>query len=261
MRTNDIKVTPQWSKNKDEIWNARFAVLDEEPSVKTNVLKKRRVTRYVAAAAVVVFLVLPSVAFFYSKEITASRGEHLSVVLPDGSAAELNAESRIRFKPLWWTVARKAEISGEVYFEAEPGRRFTVESGHGEVTVLGTSFNIYDRNGNYDVTCLSGKVGVSSAGGSVILASGMSARYGDGRLTVYDDRGADLDAGWRAGKFRFESAPLTDVIAEVERQYDIKVIVPGNMDYLYSGYFTRDQSPEQVLEIIGKPFGITFRIE
>lgn len=261
MNTDKIKVTPQWSKSKEEIWAAKFAGLEDKTSVETRIPRRRVMFRYVAAALIATALILPSVAFLYTKEITASRGEHLSVVLPDGSTAELNAESRVKFKPLWWKVVREAEISGEVCFKAQPGRRFTVESDRGKVVVLGTEFNVYDRAGNYNVTCLSGKVEVSADDESVILTSGMSAQHKGGRLTAYEDSGAGQSSGWRTGQFRFEAVPLSDVIAEVERQYDIKVTVPPNMDYLYTGHFAKTQSPEQVLEIIGKPFGIKFRIE
>lgn len=261
MNTDKIKVTPQWSKSNEEIWTAKFAGLEDKASVKIPSLRRRRMLRYLAAAVIATAVILPSVAFLYTKEVTAPRGEHLSVVLPDGSTAELNAESRVKFKPLWWKVAREAEMSGEIYFEAQSGRRFTVESDRGKVVVLGTEFNVYDRAGNYNVTCLSGRVEVSSDDEAVILTSGMSAQHKGGRLTAYEVPGAGQSTGWRAGEFRFESVPLSNVIAEVERQYDIKVTVPKNMDYLYSGYFIKTQSPEQVLEVIGKPFGIKFRIE
>lgn len=261
MKTDDIKVTPQWRKNKEEIWAAEFAGLEDKPPAGTSALRRRRIIWYATAAVIAAFIALPSISLFYSKVITAPRGEHMSVTLPDGSTAELNAESHIKFNTLRWKNARKVEVSGEVYFEVVPGSRFTVESSHGKVTVLGTSFNVYDRKGSYNVSCFSGKVEVSAADESMILTSGMSARYENNNLTAHDNPHAGQSADWISGRFSFDSAPLREVIAEIERQYDIKVAVPANMDYLYTGHFAKTQSPEQVLEIIGKPFGIKFKIE
>lgn len=258
MKTDDIKVVPRWSKSKEEIWDAKFADLEESPRKHRTVMRNRRMVWYAAAAVVAILIILPSVAFFPTKEITAPRGEHMLVTLPDGSTARLNAESSVAYRPLWWKISRKVEMTGEVFFEVGQGRRFSVESPHGTVRVLGTSFNVYDREA-YTVACLTGKVEVLSGGGSVILIPGMSARYQENTLTAGED--AAVTPGWLTGQFRFESAPLSEVIAEVERQYDIKVPLPDNADYLYTGHFAIAQSPEQVLEIIGKPFGITFKIE
>jgi ferric-dicitrate binding protein FerR (iron transport regulator) len=66
--------------------------------------------------------------------------------------------------------------------------------------------------------------------------------------------------GWMQGKFAFTETPLAEVVAEIERRYDIRVIPDYNPDYLYTGNFSKTERPEEVLEIIGKPFGITFNI-
>jgi ferric-dicitrate binding protein FerR (iron transport regulator) len=67
--------------------------------------------------------------------------------------------------------------------------------------------------------------------------------------------------GWTQNKFSFIGVPLADVVKEVERQYDIHVSTTSELDYLYTGNFSKEKQPEEVLEIIGKPFGITFKIE
>ncbi|MFV0345346.1 MAG: FecR domain-containing protein, partial [Bacteroidales bacterium] len=66
---------------------------------------------------------------------------------------------------------------------------------------------------------------------------------------------------WTRGQFSFVGVSLSDVVKEVERQYDIKVSTDSKLDYLYTGNFSKDKSPKDVLEIIGKPFGISFEIE
>lgn len=54
--------------------------------------------------------------FLYKNEV-AERGTHLAVVLPDGSKVDLNAESKIGYKPLWWFISRDVELKGEAYLK------------------------------------------------------------------------------------------------------------------------------------------------
>jgi hypothetical protein len=47
----------------------------------------------------------------------------------------------------------------------------------------------------------------------------------------------------------------------VERNYGVKIETSANIDTMrYTGRFTRDKSVENVLTIIGQPYGITFKI-
>ena len=66
---------------------------------------------------------------------------------------------------------------------------------------------------------------------------------------------------WTEHEFVFLSTPLNQVIEEIERQYNIDILVPENMDYSYTGNFSKLEDPGQVLEIVGKPFGIKFKIK
>jgi len=50
-------------------------------------------------------------------------------------------------------------------------------------------------------------------------------------------------------------------VKEIERQYDIRIVTSSNLDYFYTGNFSKSTDPEEILQIIGKPFGITFSIK
>ena len=102
METKDIKMTPKWSKSKDEIWKDVFADLEDEATPQA---KRISFWRYAAAAVIVVAILGSAFAGLYTVTSTASRGMHLTVTLPDGSVAELNAESELRYKPYWWVIS------------------------------------------------------------------------------------------------------------------------------------------------------------
>jgi Fe2+-dicitrate sensor, membrane component len=260
MKTGDIKITPKWSKSKEEIWDSVFENLEDTPKVVEMILRKRTIWFYAAASVALIALILPGIAFLYTKSETAERGTHLAVVLPDGSEATLNAESRIKYKPLWWIVSRKVELHGEGYFNVKKGSIFDVHSGSYTVSVLGTSFNIVNRANKFSVTCLTGKVSVSDLSQSLILTPGMQANVINNKLISATLEDADSAINWKHGKFVFVSVPLKDVIQEIERQYDIKVSSDSSLDYIYSGNFPKLKDPNDVLKIVGTTFGIEFEI-
>ena len=260
MKTEDIKITPRWSKNKEDIWNEVFDELDDTPQ-HLQLTPRKRTMWYYAAAVAAILILLPGISFFYTQTKVVQRGEQLAVLLPDGSRVDLNAESQLSYKPLWWYVSREVKLKGEGYFEVEKGSTFRVHSGAYTVSVLGTSFNIFSRANKFNVTCLTGKVNVSDRSGSVILTPNMQATLQDGKLKAKEVEDARLSVNWKNGLFLFNGVPLKDVVEEIERQYNIEVVPVANLNYLYSGNFTRDKKPEEVLKIIGSPFGIDFKIK
>ncbi|MDR1097524.1 MAG: FecR domain-containing protein [Tannerella sp.] len=243
----------EWSKSREEIWEEVFKPLMNQEKDK----RGNRKWGYAAILPVLIFLTV----HFYTVTEEAARGEHAEVRLPDRSTVTLNAESRLSYRPLEWFLSRRVTLEGEACFEVKPGSRFTVRSGHGRVTVLGTAFNVYARPGKYCVTCLSGQVEACAGGDAVVLAAGMQATWRGGEPEVNREAVPAQATGWMQGKFGFTETPLSEVVAEIERQYDIRILPgSGSRDHLYTGNFSKTERPEDVLEIIGKPFGITFNI-
>lgn len=260
MKTDNIKIAPKWSKKKDEIWNNVFDELKDTSAVEP-VSRRKSLLFYAAASIIIIAVFLPGFAYFYTKKETAGKGMHLSIILPDKTKADLNAESEISYKPLWWYISRNVKLTGEAYFDVKKGSTFNVYSDRYTVSVLGTSFNVFSRAGKFKATCISGKVKVSNKSESVTLLPNMQASYYNDKLMVKDIEDAKESINWKQRKFTFVGVPLKDVLREIERQYDIEVWSDSDLDYLYSGNFTMTENPSDVLKIVGKPFGIELKIK
>lgn len=259
MKIENIKIKPKWNKSKEDIWAEKFAGLQDDETKKIP-LYKRSAFLYTGVAAILLLILIPSVAFLYTKEVIVPKGEHYTLTFPDDSQAIINAESKLTYKPLWWKISRKIKLEGEAYFQVKKGNKFEANTHSGTVTVLGTSFNIFTRSARYDVACLSGKVKVESENQSVILTQGMQTVFKEGILQSVINEEIEQKIGWTNNMLIFREEPLINVIQEIERQYDIEVIIPENMNYIYSGNFTKPDNPEEVLQIIQKPFGIELKI-
>lgn len=254
MKPEKIKIAPQWSKTKDDIWAETFAGLED-------VGRQKKVKRipgwiYAVAAAVVFAAIVLSASYIYSVTKICDPGMQLAVVLPDGSKVRLNADSRLSYKPLWWFVARNVELNGEAYFEVRHGSRFSVLSQGKRVSVLGTSFNVFARPEGYAVTCLTGRVQVVVNKQTSLLTPNMRLTSQNGKVSLQKQFDGVQAIGWTTSRFVFIGVPLREVIRELERQYNIRISTEGDLDHTFTGNFSKTENPGLALDIVGRPFGI-----
>ncbi len=223
---------------------------DARPPIGIRTILRR--ASWLAAASVAVFFIVRSTDFFQTKIVTTP-GQQMAYVLPDESIIHINDGSKVTFRARKFDNERTVRLAGEAFFEVKPGVPFTVRSHSGRVRVLGTSFNIYDREETFAVHCKTGKVEVTAGATAVILVPGeMATLAQDGTLEK-----AQFDASaqipWMAGRFTFDDQPLSRVMAEFERQFDVQVDLPPDLaDMPYSGFF-EEGNRQKALEAICWP--------
>lgn len=252
-----------WGKSKEQAWSELEKRMEPVPTGKTRVMFGTWMK--IAMAALVALLIGFSVFMqLYTKTITAPVGQHASLYLPDLSTVELNAQSTISYKPLLWKFSRKVRFEGEAFFSVQKGKKFQVISERGITNVLGTSFNIFSRNYDYQVTCISGNVKVTETRNSqaVVLNPGQTAIINpDGSLEVHSDISEEQVLSWLDNKFNFTSVPLIKVFEEIERQYGVGISIPEHLDSIYTGTFFKNTSVEQTLDLVCKPFHLTYTLK
>lgn len=253
-----VKLSPQYKQTKEEVWNSVFGNLSDEES-HTSAKKTFRLWPALTLVASIC-LVLTLSARFYTTEIVSPRAEHKTILLPDNSNVTLNADSKISYHPFWWIFKRELSLEGEAFFKVTKGRKFRVNTQHGNVQVLGTSFNVFSRANRFETFCLTGSVRVVSGENKTVLKPMEQSRYSNRKLVVEKISPTLQPSGWINGQFCFDRIPLIDVIHEIERQYNIRVLIPQEHNYIYSGNFSRTKDPAEVLHIVGAPFGIELRI-
>lgn len=270
------KVEVPYSRSKEEVWAELEAKLigtpsrptgtpsqsTGTPSQSTGTPSRLRIYRYplLAAASLVLLAGIFSLLYFHTTRIISPAGQHLSHILPDGSSVKLNAGSEISYKTFRWYVARQVNFEGEAFFEVTKGKKFEVLSGRGSTEVLGTSFNIYSRDEEYKVTCITGTVRVKSfSDAEAILTPDYEATMDpQGNITVSKEIKSGMNHAWINNMFYFAGRPLPLVLEEIGRQFNITISTDQAYDFKYTGYFSKDRSAEEVLELVCKPFGLTF---
>jgi ferric-dicitrate binding protein FerR (iron transport regulator) len=173
---------------------------------------------------------------------------------------KLNADSKITYHPYWWNFSREIRFEGEGFFEVKKGKKFRVISNSGTTEVLGTSFNIYSREKEYKVTCITGQVKVTSfAMSEVVLSPDYSAQVSTtGEIIMTKEADASDTHAWIGNMFRFTSKPLGHVIQEIARQYNVRITLKSPVDLTYTGFFSKNRPLEETLTLVCTPFGLNF---
>lgn len=165
--------------------------------------------------------------------LATPRGGQFKIELPDGTLVWLNAASSLRFPTAFNGKERTVILNGEGYFEVahRDNMPFKVQLGSGVVEVLGTRFNImaYQNEANVKTTLLQGAVKVSHNSQRVRLVQGQQASWAAGGSSItVGPADTDEAVSWKEGYFQFNRAPLTDVMRQLQRWYDVEVRYEGN---------------------------------
>lgn len=236
--------------------------LDSKPGLKKSGQSSRKtIFLFYRIAASVAFVVLSFYALNELNEVTIEVGKtaYKKVELPDKSTVEMNADSKIHYNKFLWNFARKVTFEGEGFFEVQKGGKFEIYSSLGVTQILGTSFNIYSREGKYKVECFSGKVKVTS----LAIQKDHILNPGDGIVIHQSDAQTFSHLSlpipkWLEGEFYFEDENVEDVIAELERQFNLEISFPEELkNQKYTGYFdNKDQ--EKALKLVCEPLGLQY---
>lgn len=201
-------------------------------------------------------LVCIAIYFKTEKVITLSteKGEIISSVLPDKSVVFLNNESDLEYRQSLFSNKRIVTLNGEAFFKVKKNRRaFVVSSDYAKIEVLGTEFNVKNRNSEINVLCQEGSVGVSNANGEykVILKKGYATTFNKESQPIepYQITSVEIN-GWISGIIVFNQTPILEVLDELERTFNITINKNNiNPDITYNGEFDNIEVYE-ILEII-----------
>ena len=191
--------------------------------------------------------------------INTVAGEKKTIDLPDASSVVINALSEIQYDKDLWKKERIIELSGEAFFDVEKGSSFIVNTKSGSVSVLGTEFNVKQRSDYFEVYCYEGRVQVSSGAIEEFLEAGEHLRLAGEQLEL--GKHTYSKPGWTQNLSSFQKVPFREVIADLERQYDIRVSLKSfQPDTLFTGAFVHDDLENALLSIT-EPLDLKYTLE
>lgn len=199
------------------------------------------------------------------------RGGEFKITLEDSTVVWLNSQSRLYYPESFGNKDRRVRIKGEAYFAVhhDDQRPFYVETEGHTVRVYGTRFNVraYEDDPCVYTTLEQGSISISSQGGNsgeVLLSPGHQA--------LIDHTGENLKVrrvdptaitAWRHGRFVFEEQPLSSIMRDLSRWYDIsfRFTDPTLEGIVFMGSIPRYADLATALALIEKSGGLNFTIE
>jgi transmembrane sensor len=239
----------------------------------------------IAAAAVMLLVVGVVLAIWWQVRdpVYATQvGEERTITLSDGSIVELNARSRLRIE-YRQRVRRVTLLDGQALFRVAKNtmRPFIVVSGTTQVRAVGTEFDVYRQAAGTLVTVVEGQVAVTDAAlGSapslhgavaptsslsigedepprVLLAAGEQLRVSAQAISAPVRTNPVIATAWSQGKLIFDSTPLSEVVAEVNRYNPRPLAIddPKILTMHVSGTFSTTDSA-QIIQFVAERFGL-----
>jgi ferric-dicitrate binding protein FerR (iron transport regulator) len=230
----------------------------EAQKTKTRTLDWFKPMLRIASVLVVALGVYFTMFYDNTTQVQTLASEQKTIELPDASKVTLNADSEIIFSKKKWDDNRVLTLKGEAYFKVAKGKTFDVITSQGVVTVVGTEFNVNQRDNYFEVQCFEGIVSVTSGAYTEKLLAGDTFRLIEDSFS--QDKVTNLEPEWMSNKSTFKALPYKAVLAEIERQYNIKIITESvNTKRLFTGGFMHDNLENALLSIT-QPMDLTYKI-
>ncbi|TPE46366.1 FecR family protein [Pontibacter mangrovi] len=194
-------------------------------------------------------------------------GEKLTVQLPDDSKVVLNANSSAVYSDGWFGITpRKVRLSGEAYFSVTHtanSQRFIVETLDGAaIEVLGTEFNVMNRENRSQVVLASGVVRLNyEKQGNIkrlnLVPGEMAEISGNIGLLAHKKVNTAIYTSWKDNKVIFDNTSLQDIAAMLEHLYgfEVKLAEPELAELRLTANL-QDEGPENILAVVSETLGV-----
>ncbi|MBD9390625.1 FecR family protein [Agrobacterium sp. AGB01] len=178
----------------------------------------------------VIWLERPGLLEDFSADYVTARAERQRITLADGSVVLLDADSAL-VENHSSTERRVSLLRGGAFFDVKPSQTpFVVEAGNGEVRVLGTGFDVRIVDEGGVVTLEHGKVSVrtNEAAAQTILAPGQQVHFSSTGVGAVQNVDLEDALAWRVGRYTFYRARLADVVREVQRYRNGRIVIASS---------------------------------
>jgi transmembrane sensor len=275
-RTWRLLDEPEAPVDLEEGWSRLTAALDEPARtrpLRLHLMRTPAIRRLAWAAVVLILIGTGTVFRERSATFVVGPGSVQSVTLPDQSIVTLNSGSSIRYRSrpldgILTTWKRTVAFDGEGLFSiSHTGSPFVVEGPRATIEVLGTRFNVRDRNesARARITLLDGIVRVRARNqpettAEVLEEEGDSAILVDGLLARAESDVAAITS-WTERGFVLVDESLRDLFRELEIRFDrhVQVAGPVELGRSINMFYQAGATFEQILHDACVAHGCTYR--
>jgi ferric-dicitrate binding protein FerR (iron transport regulator) len=165
-------------------------------------------------------------------ELHTAYGEVKENKLPDGTEVVVNADSKIIYSAGWKDGKdREVWLNGEAFFHVSKTplkSRFIVHTGHFDIIVTGTQFNVVNREDKANIMLKEGSVILRTHEGKELkMVPGDFVEYNADRLEKKLVKN-DSVLAWKEHKLIFDNTPVRDLVKIIREHYGVTVQLAGD---------------------------------
>ena len=205
----------------------------------------------------------------YNKIIVPRGGEY-NLVLADGTSVMINSDSKLNVPDRFEGKERRVRLEGEALFHVarDVEHPFIVETVGGDVTVLGTVFNVnaYSDEDYVQTTLVEGSVAFQGKGmaDAKTISPGEQITYDLQTNGINVERvNTDIFTAWTEGKWIIEGMRLDEIMKQLARWYDITVFYqnPEAKELVFTGDLEKYNKCNVILDIISLTTNVEFELK
>ncbi|WP_374172987.1 FecR family protein [Flavobacterium tructae] len=280
---NGEELWNNWYNHPEEIFDTIALITSDQSKLKKEIQNIKKTNKVIslpnrnwAVAASLLFVVSLSCFLYLSSLKTITRqyatraGEHAKIVLSDGTQIWLNAGSHVKYPVTFKGDTREIYLTGEAFFDVAKDKKhpFIIHTDKMDTKVLGTSFNVqaYPDQTTQEVSVLTGRVNVKSTvtEENVYVTPGQKVVFKShsNKLQAFKDIPMNSISLWRKHIIVFEDAPLPEVIATINRNYNVTVqIANKNLNNLKISAYFKELPAGQVVALVCNIINAEYKIE
>ncbi|MBV4359089.1 FecR family protein [Pinibacter aurantiacus] len=192
------------------------------------------------------------------------KGGKYVLKLSDGTTVWLNAASSIKYPVAFTGNERKVVVEGEAFFDIAKNEQkpFIVQTSNQSIKVLGTSFNVstYIDEPSTQTTLVSGKIKVIAGGLEKVLTTGEQACVNaPGNIEITKANLREVTA-WKEDQFLFKNQPIENIMRQLARWYDVKVVYKSNINYHFNAAVPRKEPLLTILQLLQQTGHVHFAV-
>jgi ferric-dicitrate binding protein FerR (iron transport regulator) len=257
------------NKQVDEqlAWKRMQERLHQKPDAAP--IKKMQRSRIARMAAVYILLIagaaMAGIYLFQNQQVqtqVVTAGNNiLRDSLPDGSIVTLNKTSRLYYPEEFEDNSREVKLEGEAFFNITPDKEkpFIIKTGDVQITVIGTSFNVKNENGNTEVVVETGMVEVRKDSQSIrLMPEEKVVIKKTDKLLVKEEVEDKLYNYYASKEFVCVNTPLWKLVEILNEAYGVHIIISKKeLKRLPLTTTFNNESLDQILEVISETFNIS----
>jgi transmembrane sensor len=182
--------------------------------------------------------------------------------LSDGSVITLNKATILDYPEKFTGKQRNVTLAkGEAFFSVAHNKAmpFVISTGGATIRVVGTSFNVKNKDDNVEVIVETGIVQVSRNGNTVLLRPGEKVLVQQNVPALVKENTPDhLYTYYRSKEFVADNTPLWRMVQVLNEAYDSNIVIgKKELNDLPLNTTFKNESLDDILEVISHTFKIT----